>query len=413
MVYKKKKGWKPWANTLLYLPLNSTDTYTDKSWNNISTTNSNVTFGDYYWVECGIFNWSNTHIQVTPFAIPDTVTLLCRTRWPSISSSYDAKIFDARSNPTITTWKIPTTRSDWKNAYFAWLNNWGINTVQGINDQWFLFAVTIWWWTVDIYAIWDNLNIHLSDSWTINAWTPSQINIGNEYNNGASRYYSWWISELILENKKWTADEVTAYYNQTKSNYWRPKRLPSAYQEVEYIQSSWTQYFSVLNSFKTSYKTVIDFQMVTTWWDYIPLWMLKADASYKYWINAYSWYFKVISWRSWANTKSEDKNRHTFIIDKSTVTVDWTNYSINYVDVTFDFWIWVFAYHSNGGTLWQFLSSNKLYKLDIYDEGGTQIFNGVPCYRKSDSVIWMYDVINKVFYTNEWTWTFTKWPDVN
>ena len=36
--------------------------------------------------------------------------------------------------------------------------------------------------------------------------------------------------------------------------------LPWTYQKVEYIQSSWTQYFSVLNSFKTSYKTVIDFK---------------------------------------------------------------------------------------------------------------------------------------------------------
>lgn len=189
--------------------------------------------------------------------------------------------------------------------------------------------------------------------------------------------------------------------------------LPWAYQKVEYIQSSWTQYFSVLNSFKTSYKTVIDFQMVTTWWDYIPLWIIKPDVTDRYWINAYGWYFKATSWRNWSNTKSEDKNRHTFIINKSTATVDWTNYSINYVDATFDFWIWVFAYHSNSGTLWQFLSSNKLYKLDIYDENWVQIFNGVPCYRKSDSVIWMYDVINKVFYTNQWSWTFTKWPDVN
>ena len=217
-IWKQWQEWQPWEDTLLYLPLNSTDTYLDKSWNNISTTNSNVTFWQYQWVDCGIFNWSNTHIQVTPFAIPSTITVLYRTYWPSYSSSYDAKIFDARSNPTITTWKIPTTRSEW-NAYFAWLNNWWLNTVQWINDQWFLFVVTVWWWTVNIYAIWDNLNIHLSDSLTINAGTPSQINIGNEYNNGASRYYNGWISKLILEDRVWSEDEISDYYNLTKSNY--------------------------------------------------------------------------------------------------------------------------------------------------------------------------------------------------
>lgn len=37
----------------------------------------------------------------------------------------------------------------------------------------------------------------------------------------------------------------------------------------------------------------------------------------------------------------------------------------------------------------------------------------VPCYRKSDSVIGMYDLVNNQFYTNAWSWTFTKWGDVN
>jgi hypothetical protein len=25
----------------------------------------------------------------------------------------------------------------------------------------------------------------------------------------------------------------------------------------------------------------------------------------------------------------------------------------------------------------------------------------------------MYDAVNGVFYTNQWSWAFTKWPDVN
>jgi hypothetical protein len=36
----------------------------------------------------------------------------------------------------------------------------------------------------------------------------------------------------------------------------------------------------------------------------------------------------------------------------------------------------------------------------------------IPCYRIADWEIWMYDVVNGVFYTNSWSWTFTKWPDV-
>lgn len=189
-------------------------------------------------------------------------------------------------------------------------------------------------------------------------------------------------------------------------------RLPSAYQEVEYIQSSWTQYFVVWNTFKTSYKIVLDFQMVTIWWDYIPLWVNSPSPYKKYWINAYWWYFKVVSWwNAWSNSKSEDTNRHTLTIDKNTVTVDGTDYSINYVDYTYSYWVWVFAYKEYDAV--RYHSSNKLYSSQIYDENWDKIYDLVPCYRKSDNVIGMYDLVNNQFYTNQWTGIFAKWPDVS
>ena len=195
---------------------------------------------------------------------------------------------------------------------------------------------------------------------------------------------------------------------------WRDNsRIPSEYQEVEYIQSSWTQHFLVWTSFKTSYKSVIDLEMVVTWWDYIPL-GVHNDAGKRYGIDAWGWYFTIISWwSSCGNTKAEDKNRHLITIDKTTATVDGTSYSISYVDFTYEKWVWVFGYHNTRTDGVGYKSSNKLYKLDIYDENGTHIYDLVPCYRKSDSVIWMYDIINDVFYTNEGSGTFTKWSDVN
>lgn len=219
-----------------------------------------------------------------------------------------------------------------------------------------------------------------------------------------------WTSE-IKNIYVWTTPVKEVYVWTTKV---RPRRLPSAYQEVEYIQSSGTQYFIIWNTFKTSYKSVIDFQMITIGSDYVPLWVRNADhdPNYRYWIDAWNSYFKIISWwNNWTSTIREDKNRHSITVDKSTATVDGTNYSISYVNYTFSDWIWVFYYHSIDWKSWYY-ASIKLYKLDIYDENWNHIFDGYPCYRKSDSVIWMYDVVWQQFYTNQWTWTFTKWPNV-
>jgi hypothetical protein len=60
----------------------------------------------------------------------------------------------------------------------------------------------------------------------------------------------------------------------------------------------------------------------------------------------------------------------------------------------------------------QTASKNRWYYVKIW-QWNAQVRDLVPCYRKSDSVIWMYDTVNDVFYTNDWSWTFTKWPDVN
>lgn len=38
--------------------------------------------------------------------------------------------------------------------------------------------------------------------------------------------------------------------------------------------------------------------------------------------------------------------------------------------------------------------------------------NLVPCYRKSDGEIGMYDLVNGVFYTNSGSGTFIKGDDV-
>lgn len=46
-------------------------------------------------------------------------------------------------------------------------------------------------------------------------------------------------------------------------------------------------------------------------------------------------------------------------------------------------------------------------------DGDTVKFIGIPCYRKSNGEIGMYDIISETFFTNIGTGTFTKGADVN
>ena len=57
------------------------------------------------------------------------------------------------------------------------------------------------------------------------------------------------------------------------------------------------------------------------------------------------------------------------------------------------------------------IPSAKIYYSKIYDNG-TLVRDLIPCYRKSDSVIGLYDKVNKILYTNAGTGTFTKGEDI-
>lgn len=204
--------WRqPWANTLLYMPMNSTNQATDQSWNNVQTTNSWVTFWTYQWVDCGYFN--DSHIQVTPFNIPSTVTVLCRCYCIGRNTS-DGKIFDTRSG---NDYLVLINWSGW----YAQLRPVGnIDSQEQAQNQWVLLASTNDSNGSIVYLKWSNIDNSWTSSYAFTWFDATTMNIGNEHNNAVSRYFLWWLSELIVEGKTWTAQEISDYYDQTKWDYW-------------------------------------------------------------------------------------------------------------------------------------------------------------------------------------------------
>lgn len=60
-----------------------------------------------------------------------------------------------------------------------------------------------------------------------------------------------------------------------------------------------------------------------------------------------------------------------------------------------------------------YLASYKLYSFKITNSSNILVRNMIPCYRKSNGEIGLYDLANNAFYTNQGTGTFTKGADVN
>ena len=81
------------------------------------------------------------------------------------------------------------------------------------------------------------------------------------------------------------------------------------------------------------------------------------------------------------------------------------------VTVTRELPIYIFAWNNNGAPEYYIPSGSKIYYLRC-ELNGIAIADFVPCYRKADGVIGMFDTVAQVFYTNAGTGTFTKGADV-
>ena len=197
--------------------------------------------------------------------------------------------------------------------------------------------------------------------------------------------------------------------NSITTDFWP---LPSAYQEVEYIQSSWSQRIDTWITPNSNTKVQVKLSCTNNPW-YVSVWyyngndiqdrrvFLSNGMEWTVDIPWWSWVWKRINWWNWTYWKVEEIEFGNFYIKN---LVSWQTYT----------WTaWTFTWTSTiklCRDAWLNLNdSNVFYYVKIRD-WNTLVRDLIPCYRKSDNIIGMYDIVNNQFYTNAWSGTFIKWP---
>lgn len=205
-------GWKPWANTVAYYPLNSTTNFTDQSWNGYDLTNSWGSITTFNWVSCAYYSGSTSvYSQNTSITFWTTRTI---NFWVYVASN--------RQNPIVWTWAY----SYWAySTIVLWLTPNGYASISNYQNYWLDGTKNLSWgwvnmvWVVNWsdWKVYTNWQLELSWWYTLNSW--SQLKIWWRLGGSGSEYFQWYVNEIILENKERTAQEISDYYNQTKSNY--------------------------------------------------------------------------------------------------------------------------------------------------------------------------------------------------
>ena len=205
--------WTPGANTLLYLPFKSD--LLDHSWNSVSL----VTQGSVS-IDNATAKFNGWYIYKTwsyGAALPLTVSLW--VKFSSIPSSEEYCIINS---------------NNYRGGYYGWNISLMSNNKQirletlpwsSVYTGVTAVANTRYYVTAVIKSGGSILYLNGTQKGTTTG-TPSLQNylwIGTNYWGSADLWKQtlrWNLSEVIIENKEWTAQEVSDYYNSIKWNYW-------------------------------------------------------------------------------------------------------------------------------------------------------------------------------------------------
>ena len=195
--------------------------------------------------------------------------------------------------------------------------------------------------------------------------------------------------------------------------------IPNAFQEVEYIESSGTQYIDTQLVPANSTKITTKIEVVNTLQDQpvfgtcLPVESTSLGNYYHLTPYNNKWYYG-------GNGTEGNGGIYTPIVG-TTYEIAFNNSGSILINgsqiasgITFGTKPNANLYISRRGS---FSNSNyrigayKYYYFNIYDNGGL-VRDFIPVYRKSDNVIGLYDLVNGVFYTNAGTGTFTKGSNI-
>ena len=196
-------------------------------------------------------------------------------------------------------------------------------------------------------------------------------------------------------------------------------RLPSEFQEVEYIEGTGTQYINTQYKPNQNTKTEISFETINLSETFVPFGTrASGQLDYVLGINFnsknYIQYNTNTAIYSLEDSSPLLNTKMVASLDKNLGRITYNNINIDMIPTTTtDFScitnLYLGCLNNNGNT--QYLSpSYKLYYCKIW-ENGTLIKNLIPCYRKSNSEIGLYDLVNDTFLTNAGTGIFIKGND--
>ena len=219
---------------------------------------------------------------------------------------------------------------------------------------------------------------------------------------------------LITSKTAQTIEGVKTFTSRPQLSF--TARLPNTYQEVKYIQASGSQYIDT--GFKTTTeKLKVEFACAFPF-GIAGMSLMGSNSPYNlvpygngnntvaHWVGSSSGIMSV--------DYETGYNEVVYILNNGSIscTINGATTSDTYSGSIINNYNFYIFGKNGGGNSAERGNGYKLYYMKIYNND-TLVRNLVPCYRKSDNEIGLYDLVNSVFYTNAGSGTFAKGANVS
>lgn len=192
-------------------------------------------------------------------------------------------------------------------------------------------------------------------------------------------------------------------------------RLPEGYQEVEYLESTGTQYIQTPIVGNDGTDVYVDFQFTK----YVQSSCLfgtyidnPATRWYFFWRNEFEWNFGHGADKNVNVTNPYDRHTVGYITSgPKYVLIDGNAVKYFATTINTELPLRLFWCNNNIEAGKNYPCYAKIFSFKATTE--TSEYDLIPCYRISDRVAGMYDIVNDVFYTNQGTGEFSYGQDVH
>ena len=313
------------------------------------------------------------------------------------------------------TWPIKDT------LYSAWtwlsLSSWTFTNTQPWPTIWTTAPATPTEW-----AMWYDTTNHVLKVYNGTEWAE----VGSWWGWGST---TWWNIWGILSNQTDLQDALDTKLESTDLIAWDGiniqavwSELPSWYTQLQSISSSGSQYiltwinYVSWHTYEFKHKLFVGSATEASKWSWWNAWgwIMMINQS---WIK-YSWgWTSSLIWDAWQELEV------TISIWNWTSTYDytiwWTTWSLTRSNTSLasyngnvSYPLFVTTVNNGWWTIYVGSEMTATYYYFEAKDNGTLVRKMYPAKRNADNTIWMYDVVNNVFYANSWSWSFIPWPMV-